>query len=186
MNGQLEDVGYFLLFVYSFGGGFIGIATAAVFSSLGKMSILLCILLSGVANFAGSTALFYFARNYKSDALVFLKKHRRKLALAHLLMKKHGFRIIFIQKFIYGIKTIVPLAAGITKYNAPRFIALNFAASFLWALAIGLGAYFSSTLIIKILLFIEAYPFIAPVVLISALGGMYFYMVKTTKRREII
>jgi len=184
VNGQLEDIGYFLLFVYSFGGGFVGIATAAVFSSLGKMSILLCILLAGVANFAGSTALFYFARNSKSDALVFLKKQRRKVALTHLLMKRYGSLIIFIQKFIYGVKTLVPLTAGITKYSAPRFIVLNFAASFLWAITVGLGAYFSGALIVKMLLFIEAYPFIAPVVLISALGGIYFYMVKTTKRRE--
>lgn len=183
MNGQLEDIGYFLLFVYSFGGGFIGIATAAVFSSMGKMSIVACVLLAGVANFAGSTTLFYFARNSKTDAMVFLKKHRRKLALTHLLMKRHGSLIIFIQKFIYGIKTLVPLTAGITKYSAPRFIVLNFAASFLWAIAVGVAAYFSGALIMKALLFIEAYPFIAPVVLISVVGGIYFYMVKTTKRR---
>jgi len=186
LTDRLDDIGYFLLFVYSFGGGFIGLATAAVLASMGKMSIILSIILAGSANFIGSTLLFYFARNSKTEAMVFLKKHRRKLALVHLLMKKHGSWVLFIHKFIYGIKTLVPLAAGITKYDATKFIPINIIASFVWAVTIGVAAYFSGSVILEALGFIEGYPWLAPVVLAVIGGSLYLYMNKTTKKEKII
>lgn len=183
---RLDDIGYFLLFVYSFAGGFVGLGTAAVLASMGKMSIVLSIILAGVANFVGSTLLFYFARNSKSEAMVFLKKHRRKLALVHLLMKKHGSWALFIHKFIYGIKTLVPLAAGITKYNARKFIPINMAASFVWAVLVGVAAYFSGSIILEALHFIEDYPWLAPVVLVILGILLYLYMNKTTNKENTI
>ena len=68
MEDRLDDIGYAALFIYSFGGGFIGLATAAVLASLGKLSIGLSILLAGIANFIGSTIIFYFAKNSKSKS----------------------------------------------------------------------------------------------------------------------
>jgi len=182
LTDKLDDIGYFLLFVYSFGGGFIGLATAAVFASLGKMSLIFSIVLAATANFVGSTLLFYFARNSKSEAMVFLKKHRRKLALVHILMKKRGSWVLFIQKFIYGIKTLVPLAVGITKYDARKFVPINLIASFVWAITIGITAYFFGSAILKGLHYIENYPWLAPVVLAAIIGALYFYMNKTTTR----
>lgn len=184
MTDRLDDIGYFLLFVYSFGGGFIGLATAAVLASAGKMSITLSIILAATANFVGSTTLFYFARNSKGEAMVLLKKHRRKLALVHLLMKKQGSWVLFIQKFLYGIKTLVPLAAGITKYDARKFIPINLAASFVWAVTVGIVAYIFGSVILDGIHFIEDYPWLAPVALAIIVGALYFYMNKTTTRRK--
>jgi len=183
LNDKLDDIGYFLLFIYSFGGGFIGLATAAVFATLGKMDLITSILLAGTANFIGSTMLFYFARNSKAEAMNFLKKHRRKLALVHLMMRRHGSMVLFIQKFLYGIKTLVPLAAGLTKYRAFKFISINLAASFFWALATGVIAYFSGSVILSSLRSTESYPWIAPVVLACVLGTVYFYLSKVTQKK---
>lgn len=186
MADRVDDIGYFLLFVYSFGGGFIGLATAAVLSSLGKLSLGISILLAGGANFMGSTLLFYFARMQKAETAVYLKKHRRKLALAHLLMKKWGLPVIFVQKFIYGVKTIVPLAAGMTKYEAPKFITINFIASFVWAVVIGVAAYLAGDVIMGVIDTFGKYPFIAPVALAAIVGAIYYYMIKTTKKENKI
>ena len=53
LGTKLEDVGYLLLFIYSLGGGFIGVATAAVLASIGKMSIAAVIAIAATANFIG-------------------------------------------------------------------------------------------------------------------------------------
>lgn len=186
MADRVEDIGYFLLFIYSFGGGFIGLATAAVLSGMGKLNLVFSIVLAGGGNFIGSTLLFYFARSSKGEAAAYLKKHRRKLALTHILMKRWGSSVIFIQKFIYGVKTLVPLAVGIIKYDAFKFILLNFAASFVWAIAIGVGAYLLGDAILGALKTIEKHPYIAPVLLVTIVGSIYFYMVKTTKKENKI
>ena len=56
-------------------------------------------------------------------------------------MRKYGSFVIFIQKYIYGIKTLVPLAMGITKYSAIKFTILNAMAAFLWACVIGYASF---------------------------------------------
>ncbi len=186
LEDRLDDIGYAALFIYSFGGGFVGLATAAVMASLGKLSLGLSILLAGAANFIGSTIIFYFAKNSKTEALGFLKKHRRKLALMHLLMRKRGSIVILLTKFIYGLKTIAPLTAGITKYDAKKFIFLNFLASFAWAISIGVAAYLSGGVILEAVHYAKNYPFAAPIVLALIVGTVYLIINKITKKENTI
>lgn len=92
---NLATYGYIGLFLYSLGGGFVAIIGAGVLSFLGEMDLSLSILIAFVANFLGDFLLFYMARYQKSMMMDGLRKHRRKLALSHVLMKKYGSWIIF-------------------------------------------------------------------------------------------
>jgi membrane protein DedA with SNARE-associated domain len=141
MEEFIRDWGYIALFLYSFGGGFIGLAIASVLSYSGDLNIYLSILIAGISNFIGGQFLFFLARKNKNYAKDMMKKHGRKIALTHLLMRKYGSFVIFIQKYIYGIKTLVPLAMGITKYSAIKFTILNAMAAFLWACVIGYASF---------------------------------------------
>ena len=141
MEEFIRDCGYIALFLYSFGGGFIGLAIASVLSYSGDLNIYLSILIAGISNFIGGQFLFFLARKNKNYAKDMMRKHGRKIALTHLLMRKYGSFVIFIQKYIYGIKTLVPLAMGITKYSAIKFSILNAIAAFLWACVIGYASF---------------------------------------------
>ena len=141
MEEFIRDWGYIALFLYSFGGGFIGLAIASVLSYSGDLNIYLSILIAGISNFIGGQFLFFLARKNKNYAKDIMRKHGRKIALTHLLMRKYGSFVIFIQKYIYGIKTLVPLAMGITKYSAIKFSILNAIAAFLWACVIGYASF---------------------------------------------
>ena len=141
MEEFIRDWGYIALFLYSFGGGFIGLAIASVLSYSGDLNIYLSILIAGISNFIGGQFLFFLARKNKNYAKDMMRKHGRKIALTHLLMRKYGSFVIFIQKYIYGIKTLVPLAMGITKYSAVKFSILNAIAAFLWACVIGYASF---------------------------------------------
>ena len=141
MEEFIRDWGYIALFLYSFGGGFIGLAIASVLSYSGDLNIYLSILIAGISNFIGGQFLFFLARKNKNYAKDMMRKHGRKIALTHLLMRKYGSFVIFIQKYIYGIKTLVPLAMGITKYSAIKFSILNAMAAFLWACVIGYASF---------------------------------------------
>ncbi len=141
MEEFIRDWGYIALFLYSFGGGFIGLAIASVLSYSGDLNIYLSILIAGISNFIGGQFLFFLARKNKNYANDMMRKHGRKIALTHLLMRKYGSFVIFIQKYIYGIKTLVPLAMGITKYSAIKFSILNAIAAFLWACVIGYASF---------------------------------------------
>jgi membrane protein DedA with SNARE-associated domain len=57
------------------------------------------------------------------------------------MMRKYGSWVIFIQKYLYGIKTLIPLAMGLTKYDMKRFTIYNLMASIIWAVIVGGLAY---------------------------------------------
>ena len=141
---NLALYGYLILALYSFGGGMVALAGAGILSALGKMDITLSIIVATTANFIGDTVLFWLAQTNKKDVLKYLKKHRRKIAWTTLLMRKYGWLSVFLQKYIYGVKTLVPIMMGLSRYDFKRFVVLNFFASILWGLVVGLGSYYFS------------------------------------------
>ncbi|WP_321777606.1 DedA family protein [Sulfurimonas sp.] len=181
---NLETYGYIGLFIYSLGGGFIALIGAGVLSYMGKMDISTAIAIAFIANALGDVLLFYMARYQKTMMMEGLRKHRRKLALAHVMMKKNGSWIILIQKFVYGIKTLIPIAIGLTKYDFKKFAILNVASSAVWALAFGLGSYFSGSLLVKFAQTISDKPWIAPIILVVFGGALWLYMEQATKKKK--
>jgi len=137
MEEFIQNWGYIALFLYSFGGGFLALAIAGAFSYAGNLDIYICIAVAGISNFIGSQVLFYMGKYYKQYAQDMLKNYKQKIALVKVLLKKYGIFIIFIQKYIYGIKTLIPLVMGISQFSIYKFTILNIFASFLWACIIG-------------------------------------------------
>ena len=141
---NLSLYGYLILAIYSFGGGMVALVGAGLLSALGKMDITLSILIASIANFLGDSFLFYLAQSNKKEVLKYLRKYRRKIAYTNLLMRRYGWMVVFLQKYIYGVKTLVPIVMGLSRYDFKRFTLLNFFASTLWGLLVGLGSYYFS------------------------------------------
>jgi len=181
---NLATYGYIGLFIYSLGGGFVGIVAAGVLSFMGKMDLSLSIGIAFAGNAVGDILLFWLTRYQKTMMVEGLRKHRRKLALAHILMKKNGDWVIFIQKFIYGLKTVVPIAIALTKYNFKKFAILNVFAAAIWALAFGLSSYYFGAALSKFAMFISDNKWLAPVILIVIGGTIWLYMEKATKKKK--
>ena len=142
---SLATYGYVILGYYSFGGGMLGLIGAGILSSMGKMDITTSIVIATVANFIGDTVLFYLAQTNKKEVQKYLTKHKRKIAWTNLLMRRYGWMVVFLQKYVYGVKTLVPIVMGLTKYDFKRFTLLNIPASILWGLVVGLVSYYFST-----------------------------------------
>ncbi|WP_457748780.1 DedA family protein [Sulfurimonas sp.] len=180
---NLATYGYIGLFIYSLGGGFIGLVAASVLSFMGKMDLTMSISIAFLGNALGDVLLFWLTRYQKSMMVEGLRKHRRKLALAHILIKKHGDWVIFIQKFIYGLKTVVPIAIALTKYDFKKFAILNVFAAAVWALAFGLSSYYFGAVLSKFAMYISDNKWIAPVVLLIIGGSVWLYLEKATKKK---
>jgi len=181
---NLATYGYIGLFIYSLGGGFVALIGAGVLSYMGKMDLATSMAVAFSANVIGDIMLVYMARYQKSMMMESLKKHRRKLALSHVLMKKYGSWIVLIQKFVYGIKTLVPIAIGLTKYDMKKFIVLNIASSVVWVLAFGLGSFYFGAILSEFAKSISDKPWIAPIVLVVLGGSVWFYMESVTKKKK--
>jgi len=181
---NLATYGYIGLFIYSLGGGFVGLVAASVLSFMGKMDLTFSISIAFLGNALGDIMLFQLTRYQKSMMMDGLKKHRRKLALSHILMKKHGDWVIFIQKFIYGLKTVVPIAIALTKYDFKKFAVLNIFASGVWALAFGLSSFYFGAVLSKAAIYISENKWLAPVILLTIGGLTWLYLERATAKKK--
>ncbi|MGZ5208162.1 MAG: DedA family protein [Sulfuricurvum sp.] len=183
MLNNLSTYGYAILFLYSLGGGMVALIGAGVLSFMGKMDLTLSITIAFIANFIGDGLLFYMARYHKREMMEYFSKHKRKLAFSHLLLKRRGSWIIVIKKFIYGLKTLVPLAIGLTKYDFWKFSLYNATGAFIWAVVVGGGSYLFGGAIIEGFKMVSDKPYLAPVTLIIVGGSVWFYLTQATKRK---
>lgn len=175
MEELIKEWGYIILFLYSFGGGFLALAAAGVLSYAGDLNIIVSIIVAGSSNFIGDQFLFFLARNNKQYAKEMMKKYGRKVALAHLMMRKHGSYVIILQKYIYGIKTLIPLAMGLTKYNAKKFMMFNILATVLWAFIVGYASYFMGELFLT---YTEEYKYYGVAVILLIVFSVMYYLKK--------
>ncbi|RAZ45263.1 DedA family protein [Campylobacter hyointestinalis] len=182
MLNSLSTYGYIILFFYSLGGGMVAIIAAGLLSYIGKLDLWVCISIAAIANFIGDMILFYLGRYNKSSILPYFKSHKRKLALAQILFKRYGDKIIFIKKYIYGLKTLVPIAIGITKYSINKFIVINAICSVVWAVSLGILSYKAGDFLQKIMNYFGDNTFVIPVMMVSLLVLIWFYFSLATRK----
>lgn len=184
---ELYVGGYLILFFYSLGGGMVALIAAGILSSSpdSNLNIGICIVTACIANIIGDAALVWVSRYNKSVVMPYIKKHRRKLALSHLLIKKHGAKIIIFKKFVYGLKTLVPLAIGFTKYSMIKFNIISVFGACIWAVTIGLGSYYAGTYFRKIFDIFDGRWYIVPLLLCALLGIIWTYFTFATKKDKI-
>jgi membrane protein DedA with SNARE-associated domain len=145
---SLSTYGYIILALYSFGGGMAGLAGAGVLSSMGKMDITTSIAIATLFNYIGDTVLFYMAQTNKQSVLPYVKKFKGRIhARTVLMMRKYGWMVVFLQKYVYGVKTLVPIIMGLSKYDLKKFLFLNIFASIVWGLVVGLLSYYFSAVV---------------------------------------
>jgi membrane protein DedA with SNARE-associated domain len=183
MLNNLSTYGYVVLFLYSLGGGLIALIGAGVLSFMGKMDLTLSMTIAFIANFIGDGLLFYMARDHKREMMEYLSKHKRKLAFSHLLLKRRGAWIIVIKKFIYGLKTLIPLTVGLTKYDFWKFSLYNALGAFIWAITVGGGSYLFGGAIIEAFKMISNKPYLAPVSLVIIAASVWIYLTQATKKK---
>lgn len=180
---SLSTYGYIILFLYSIGGGMVAIIAAGILSHAGKMDLHTSIAVAFVANALGDSLLFYLSRYNRAEVMPYFRKHKRKLALSHILMKKYGDKIIFFQKFVYGIKTFIPLGIGMTKYSFLKFNILNIIAALIWATILGYSSYLAGETLTNAFNYLTLNPWLAPLIVFSILGSTWYYFkVMTTKK----
>ncbi len=174
-NTYVADWGYVILFFWSILEGELGLIFAGIASHTGHMNVFLAIFIAGLGGFVGDQIYFYIGRFNKNTIQKQLANQRRKLALAHLLLQKYGWGIIFIQRYMYGMRTIIPMSIGITRYSAIKFAIINLLSAWVWAAITILLAWFFGEEFLKVLHLIKDHPYVLIIMLVVFLGGVLWY-----------
>jgi len=80
-------------------------------------------------------ALFYLGRHYREHRRIRAIMSRPQFAKAWTMLERYPRRFIFAFRFLYGLRTISPIAVGTSSVPARVFLLLNLLAAIVWAVA---------------------------------------------------
>lgn len=179
----LKEYGYIILFLWSILEGELGLIMGGIMCHTGDMTVPMAIFIAGLGGFVGDQIYFYTGRFNKVYIQKKLKTQRRKFALAHLLLQRYGWPIIFVQRYMYGLRTVIPMSIGITRYSSKKFAFINLISAWCWAAITIIPSYIYGEEILKLVQFIkEHWYFAIPIAIISAVGISYYFHKNTQKK----
>ncbi len=185
---NLENFGYFILFLYSMGGGYIAILSAAVLSSINKLDLTLSITIAISGNIIGSSLFALFARIQQKDIKKMMIKHKRKIAYTQIMIKRYDWILFIVSKYLHGIRTFVPIAVGISRYNIKKFFLINAIGAIIWGISLGFLGFYASGFFIDIIRVLLEYPYLLPVVFIGIviIVVLFMYIKKRLSKANIL
>ncbi|OHD83522.1 MAG: hypothetical protein A2Y52_01025, partial [Sulfuricurvum sp. RIFCSPLOWO2_02_43_6] len=143
-----------------------------IMSHTGDMILPIAIIVGALGGFVGDQIYFYIGRFNKSYIHNKLRSQRRKFAIAHLLLKKYGWPLIFVQRYMYGMRTVIPMAIGLTKYSGRQFAIINFVSAVFWASLTIIPAYYFGEELLKLLAWIKGHWYFAIPFALSIFGSI--------------
>lgn len=171
---KMEEYGYPILFIWSYIEGELGLLTAGVMSHYGKLNPIICIIVAAAGAYSSDITFFALGRYKKTWVRKKLHKQRRQFARAQILLNKHGGYIIFFQRYVYGLRTVIPITIGLTNYKFKKFLIVDAISATLWAMVTIIPAYFLGDKIMAIIFAIkDHWYYIIPIVIILILIMYY-------------
>jgi membrane protein DedA with SNARE-associated domain len=133
LKEMIVEYGYIILFVWCILEGEMALIMGGILAHSGDMNLFWAIFIAGLGGFTGDQIYFYIGRHFRRYITKLMRKQRRKFAIAHLLLQRHGWPIIFIQRYMYGLRTVIPISIGITRYSHAKFAIINLISAWVWA-----------------------------------------------------
>ncbi|MCE4054975.1 DedA family protein [Pseudomonas sp. Au-Pse12] len=137
----LQDFGYFALFLGTFFEGETILVLAGFLAFREYMDIKLVMIVAFFGSYAGDQLWYFLGRKHGRKLLA--RKPRWQMmgdrALEHI--RKHPDIWVLSFRFVYGLRTVMPVAIGLSGYPPGRYLLLNGIGAAIWAVALAQAAY---------------------------------------------
>ncbi|PBB78261.1 DedA family protein [Mesorhizobium sp. WSM3879] len=91
--------------------------------------------------FAGDTAFFTLGRSFADHPFVVRLRRRPGFRRAYRVLNTHPNIFVLTNRYIYGMRLVGGIAAGLSTVSVPRFVILNAISSAVWATLFGTLGY---------------------------------------------
>ncbi len=137
----LQDYGYAAVFVGAFLEGETFLIMAGFAAHRGYLDLPWVMGMAAVGGFLGDQMYFYLGRRYGLRILNRFPALKPRAAQAQALLSRYHLPLILGIRFLYGLRTVGPLAIGMSPVGWIRFFALNFIGAVAWAVLVGGAGY---------------------------------------------
>jgi membrane protein DedA with SNARE-associated domain len=139
--GFIAEYGYAALFIGTLLEGETVLILAGFAAHQGYLQLHWVIALAGLGGFLGDQFYFWLGR-WRADWVA--RRFTRVtpvLERANALIDRYQDVLIVVMRFLYGLRTVAPIAFGMSKVPMWRFALLNAAGAAVWAIVIGGAGY---------------------------------------------
>jgi membrane protein DedA with SNARE-associated domain len=132
VESLLITYGYPILFVGVLLEGETFLILAAYLAHRGYLNQTVIIIVGALATFLIVQALFHTGQRYGPKVLARRPRWQPRIDRVQRLLHRYGAWLIVGFRFLFGLRTIIPLTIGIVHYPALRFSLLNLVGALLW------------------------------------------------------
>jgi len=177
----MTHYGYLILLIWTFFEGETALVLAGVLSFTGHMELGLSIFIAGTGGMLGDLFWFYIGKKHFDIVKDKIKNNEIIVDEIKKILKKFDILVIFIQRYLYGLRTIIPIVIGMTKFDTKRFFIINYISALFWSASIMIPAYYFGNNILNIFEKIKSYWYIFVILYIF----FFIFFGKKIKKRLI-
>ena len=142
LEAIIAQYGLVAVFIGTFLEGEIVVVAGGFLSRLGFLTLPSVFAVALVATFLGDQFFFYIGRK-KGSAFLEKRPHLHKRAeKVHDLIHNHQNKILFLYRFLYGLRIPTLLAMGTSELSTRKFVLLNLINSLVWTSVFVFGGFF--------------------------------------------
>jgi membrane protein DedA with SNARE-associated domain len=170
LSALLHQYGYLVIFLGTLAEGETMLMLGGYFAHRGYLDLGGVIVTSFVAAVCGDQLLFHLGRRHAKGLLERFPRLRDKVNVALRRVEDHQVKVALSMRFLWGLRTALPVALGLTSMNARKFFWLNLASAAVWAnvfAAVGYGASKLVSQIVDNLSRYEKWIFLAAAVIVA-------------------
>ncbi|WP_101675966.1 DedA family protein [Alloalcanivorax mobilis] len=182
LQGFLENFGYVALFLGTFFEGETILVLAGFLAFQGYLRLDLVIATAFFGACAGDQLWYMLGRHHGRRVLARKPRWEALGERALRLIRRHPDLWVLGFRFIYGVRTVMPVAIGVSGYPPGRFLVFNCLGAGIWATVLGLAAYHFGNLLETLLGHVKRYEFIVLGALVVL--GVLFWLRRYYRNRR--
>jgi membrane protein DedA with SNARE-associated domain len=172
IESLLITYGYPILFVGVLIEGETFLILAAYLAHRGYLNQTAIIAIGALATFMIVQALFHAGHRYGPRVLARRPKWQPRISRVQALFHRYGAGMVVGFRFLFGLRTIIPLAIGMVHYPVLRFTLLNAVGAVLWTTVIVLAGNGIAQFIETFVQDLRQHEWLI-IVLLALAGGLY-------------
>ncbi len=133
-------------------------------------------MVAAAGSFVADQLFFLLGRSFRTRPFVRRMQQRPTFAKATAAFNKHPTLFVFAFRFLYGLRTVSPIAIGTTRLSCMKFLAINAVAAVVWGLVfVTLGYCFGNAIERAFGRLHSLAPLLAIALVVVAVGAILLY-----------
>ena len=176
----IESWGYPVVFLGTLLEGETVLLLAGLAAQAGYLELQWVIVTAWAGAVTGEQIWFFVGRRHGEGLLRRYPILKSKAQRMSALLTRYHLPVILSLRFLYGLRTVGPIALGMSRVPWARFTALDFAAAVVWAVAVASAGYAFAQVLTLWLGDLKKFEHVLALVLIAAGAALWWFRIRTS------